>query len=813
MDFEQRSVWPDVRLTAETLERFQRLSLETLMAEACRSRDVGHGRIVSVSPKVFIPLTRLCRDVCGYCTFAHSPRPGQPAFMSIDDMLAVARAGVEAGCSEALFTLGEMPEQRYAVARQELEALGCATTIDYLVRSCEIILSETGLLPHVNPGIMTAGEMQALRKVAASQGIMLESTSARLLEKGGPHHGSKGKIPQVRIDTILEAGRLAIPFTTGILIGIGESREDRIESLLVIKAMHERYGHIQEVIVQNFQPKPGTRMAETPGAGFDELLWTASVARLVLGPAMNIQVPPNLSYDRFPELLAAGINDWGGVSPVTPDHVNPEANWPALDILRSATERAGLSLVPRLPVYPRYARDQKKWIDDALTTPLLRASDTEGWARSDSWAPGAAKPPQLPRPSALTQVDSKVERLLASAEGGTRLDAADITRLFAVRDGDFDAVIGAADRLRARVNGERVSYVVNRNINYTNICGYHCSFCAFAKGKNADHLRGKPYELDLEEVSRRVAEAWDRGATEVCMQGGIHPRFTGHSYLDFIAAAKRGASAIHIHAFSPLEVTHGASTLGVSVERYLRMLRDAGLGSLPGTAAEILDDEARQILCPDKLTSAQWLHVVGAAHEAGLRTTSTIMFGHVDHHAQWARHLLSLRDLQERTLGFTEFVPLPFVHMEAPLYFRGHARKGPTFREAVLMHAVARLVLHPLITNIQASWVKLGVEGIKACLAAGVNDLGGTLMNESISRAAGTEHGQEFPPGNMDAVIHAMGRAPRQRTALYANAPVDRVRQSYAAAPLQCISTSMQRRSPPRAQPFAARLTEDMHNG
>jgi FO synthase len=777
--------FPASDVVQRMLREIDDLSIGDLMDRSCVLRTKGHGNLISFSPKVFIPLTRLCRDACGYCTFAHPPRHGESAFLTIDEVLAIARAGVAAGCTEALFTLGELPEQRYRVARDELEHLGYASTIDYLVEACRQVLAETGLLPHVNPGILSSDEMARLRCVSASQGIMLESTSMGLLQKGGPHYGSLGKVPQTRVAMLAEAGRLAIPFTTGILIGIGETREDRIESLLVIKALHERFGHIQEVIVQNFQPKAGTRMANVPGASFEDLLWTAAAARLILGPAMNIQVPPNLSYERFPELLKAGINDWGGVSPVTPDHVNPEAAWPALDMLRDATARAGLTLLSRLPLYPRYWCDMTRWTDPAVRTPLLRAGDAEGWARADRWSPGLPFAPEISAPAPLYEVDPGMDRLLARAISGARLNGDDIARLFSARDGDLEAVVNAADALREATSGGIVRYVVNRNINYTNICAYRCTFCAFSKGKGADHLRGKPYDVDHDEIARRAAEAWGRGATEVCMQGGIHPRYTGRTYLDLLAAAKSGAPGIHVHAFSPLEVSHGASTLGISVERFLGMLRDAGLGSLPGTAAEILDDTARAVLCPDKLSAAEWLHVITTAHGAGLRTTSTIMFGHIDTPQQWATHLLSLRDLQERTGGFTEFVPLPFVHMEAPLYFRGRARKGPTFRETLLMHAVARLALHPLITNIQVSWVKLGPEGVKACLAAGANDLGGTLMNESISRAAGTEHGQEFAPEAMDDVIRTSGRTPAQRTTLYMAAAPDRVAASYSAPPLQ----------------------------
>lgn len=777
--------WPADTLVADWMAR---LAAPDLLAQAVAQKRVGHGDLVSFSPKVFIPLTQLCRDACGYCTFAHPPRKGQRAFLTAEEVLAIARAGAEAGCTEALFTLGERPEDRYRVAREELAQLGYGSTIEYLAAMSDLVVRETGLLPHLNAGVMGAEDLARLRRVSVSQGLMLEGTAGVLLARGGAHFGSKGKRPEARIATIAEAGRQAIPFTTGLLIGLGESRADRVQALLVIAALQAAHGHIQEVIIQNFQPKAGTRMANAPAPGMEELLWTTAAARLILGAQMNIQCPPNLSFERFPELLSAGINDWGGVSPVTPDHVNPEARWPALDTLRAATEAAGATLVARLPIYPAQYADRDRWVDAALHGPLMRAADATGWARADAWAPGiAGVEPRLP--TSPRRTDKGIAALLDRAAAGDRLGAGQIARLFQALGPEVDQILSAADALRAKVNGDAVRYVVNRNINYTNICAYHCSFCAFSKGKVADHLRGRPYLVDQDEVARRAAEAWDRGATEVCMQGGIHPSFTGQTYLDLLAAAKRGAPGIHVHAFSPLEVAHGAETLGLSVPRYLGMLQEAGLGSLPGTAAEILTDRARAILCPDKLTAQGWQDVIEAAHRAGLPTTATIMFGHIDTPQDWAEHLLALRDLQARTGGFTEFVPLPFVHMEAPLYHKGQSRKGPTFRETLLMHAVARLVLHPLIPNIQVSWCKLGAEGVRAALRAGVNDLGGTLMNESISRAAGTEHGQELPPDAMEALIRSAGRQPGQRTTLYREPPAAQVARSFGAADLAPLVT------------------------
>ena len=775
---------------AALLDELEKLPLPALLQRAYALRLEGHGRAMSFSPKVFIPLTRLCRDVCAYCTFAHTPTAGEPNFLGRDAVLRIAEAGAKAGCTEALFTLGERPEDRYEIARTWLASIGHSSTIGYLAEMAAAVQKETGLLVHVNPGVLTVDELKALRSVSVSQGLMLESSSDRLCEKGGPHYGSPGKRPAVRIATTAMAGELEIPFTSGILIGIGETRLERLESLLAIKELHQRYGHIQEVIVQNFRAKPGTRMVDAIEPTFDDLLWTAAAARIVLGRRMNIQVPPNLSDERFPELLQAGISDWGGISPVTPDHVNPEAPWPTLQRLEKATESAGLNLIRRLPLYPGYVRDARRWVDPKQIPSVLRASDSEGWARADPWSPGLSIP-LAPLATGRNTRPILLEAIIHDARAGQRLDEEEVVQLFSARGSEVEAVLCAADELRETVSGDTVRYVVNRNINYTNICEYRCTFCAFSKGKTSDALRGKPYNISLEEVARRAKEAWDRGATEVCMQGGIHPSFTGRTYLDLLAAVKNAVPGLHVHAFSPLEVTHGATTLDISIERFLGMLRDAGLGSLPGTAAEILDDEVRAVLCPDKLNSAEWLAVVETAHRVGLRTTATIMFGHMESIRSWARHLLHIRDLQQRTGGFTEFVPLPFVHMEAPLYFRGLARKGPTYRETVLMHAVSRLVLHTLIENIQVSWVKLGDNGVRGCLSAGANDLGGTLMNESISRAAGTEHGQEKGPAEMDELILSMGRVPEQRTTLYCSPAKERHRQSYLAAPLAPITIEL----------------------
>lgn len=760
------------------------------MAEARQIRDQGFRNLVTYSRKVFIPLTRLCRDVCHYCTFAQSPKEVSSAYLSVESVLETVRQGAAGGCKEALFTLGERPELRHRMARDALDKMGFASTIDYLAHVAGRVLAEAGVLPHINAGSLTLPEIEALRPVSASMGMMLESGSPALAARGGPHFGSPDKTPERRLDTIRWAGMARVPFTTGLLIGIGETRADRIEDLLALRELHEKYGHVQEIIIQNFRAKARTRMADWPEPGLDELLWTIAVARLIFGPSMSIQAPPNLSPCVLPRLVAAGVNDWGGVSPITPDFVNPEAPWPHLQALEDQTRAAGKHLHERLTIYPAYATEDGKWLDGAVRTAVLQMVDAEGYPRLDHWLPGKgiAMPREVVQavsaPVETAEVDPVLADIVARAGAGNLLSESDIVRLFQARGAEFGYVCQAADRLRHLANGEVVTYVVNRNISYTNICYFNCQFCAFSKGKHSKELAGRPYDLEHGEIARRVQEAWQRGGTEVCLQGGIHPSYTGRTYLDILATIRAVAPKIHIHAFSPLEVSQGAKTLGLPIEDFLRQLRQAGLGTLPGTAAEILDDEVRAIICPDKINTAEWLHVVESAHRAGLKTTATIMFGHVDRLRHWARHLVRVRDLQARSGGFTEFVPLPFVSGQAPMGLKKRARQGPTLRECILMHSVARLVLRGHIDNIQTSWVKMGDTGVALCLAAGASDLGGTLMNETITRAAGAEHGQEKPPADMEALIRAAGRMPRQRTTLYGEAPPEQIGSSFAAAPL-----------------------------
>ena len=761
----------------EALELVKVKDIKKLMDLASYIRDEGHNNVISYSRKIFIPLTKLCRDFCHYCTFAENPNKQNQSFMTKDEVMKLVKQGEAYGCKEALFTLGEKPEKRYSIARDELKSLGHKTTISYLEEVARLVISDSNLLPHINAGTMSRDELKKLKEVSVSQGLMLESSSNRLVKKGGPHYGSKDKLPKVRLETIRLAGLEKIPLTSGILIGIGETRIERIQSLLELRKLNEKFGHIQEIIIQNFRAKKGTKMANAKEPEVNDLAWTIAVARIIFGKDMNIQAPPNLSKGKLKILINSGINDWGGISPLTPDFVNPEAPWPNISNLSRITSQcsgfngARKILTERLAIYPHYAVKGEIWLDNSITANVIQLSDREGFARDDLWTAGnSILPPKIFRKKSdskkilmKTEFDEILEKVLNKNSWNEK----EIEKLLISRGEDFENVCNAANYLRKMESGDFVTYTINRNINYTNICTFSCGFCAFCKGKMSQNLRGKPYNLNLKEIIRRSEEAWERGATEVCLQGGIHPNYTGKTYLEICEAIKSNVPEIHIHAFSPLEVWQGAKTLDIPVRDFLLQLKDVGLGSLPGTAAEVLDDEIRAIICPDKLSTNQWLSVMGEAHKLGFKTTATLMFGHVEKTKNLARHFLRLLELQKETGGFTEFVPLPYVHMESPLFLKGKARKGPTFKESVLIHAVARLILYPHFSNIQTSWVKMGPEGAKICLNSGANDLGGTLMNESITRAAGATHGQEMSPERMNDLIKNIRRIPKQRNTIY----------------------------------------------
>ncbi len=757
------------------INEIENLPVNALFELADGIRKENYRNIITYSPKVFIPLTKLCQDRCGYCTFAEPPARLEAPYMEEEEILSVAKAGKAAGCHEALFTLGERPELRYPYAKEWLSSRGYSSTVEYLVAMSKLVLEETGLLPHANAGALHHDEMLALRDVSASQGMMLESIEPDL----ACHRNSPDKTPERRIATLNNAGELEIPFTTGILVGMGESKHSRVESLLAIAQIQEKYGHIQEVIIQNFLPKSGTAMHKHPPCPEDDFLETVALARILLPKEIHIQAPPNLSDD-FKKLLTVGIDDWGGVSPVTKDYVNPERPWPELEKLKQITESEGFELAPRLTIYPEFASNLKKWVSPQVAFPVMELSDSSGYASSDPLAPNqefeelseenwfSGSPGNLP--DLLTSNGKSSGAINEAVEGiksGEEANAEILELFLSARGSEVSAVADLADFLRKEAVGDQVTWVANRNINYTNVCTFKCRFCGFSKGPLSLNLRGAPYLLEIEEIASRVAEAARAGATEVCLQGGIHPDFDGNYYIEVAKAVRDAVPGIHIHGFTALEVLEGARRLDEPLESYLRRLMDAGLASLPGTAAEILDDEIRKDLCPDKINTEEWLEVHRTAHKIGLRSNVTMMFGSIEHPRHWVKHLLLCRDLQKETGGFTEFVGLPFVHMASPIYLQQKSRRGPTFRETLLLHAVARIAYNKLIPNIQASWVKIGFDGVRQLLQAGVNDLGGTLIDENISRAAGAQHGQMVKKSDFEDLVAPLGRTLVQRNTLY----------------------------------------------
>ncbi|MEM8705249.1 MAG: 5-amino-6-(D-ribitylamino)uracil--L-tyrosine 4-hydroxyphenyl transferase CofH [Actinomycetota bacterium] len=769
---------------------------DDLFALARARRAEAFGSVVTYSPKVFIPLTMLCRDKCGYCTFAQPPARLDKPYLDPEDVLDIARRGAELGCHEALFTLGENPEARYPVARDWLNRHGYESTVHYVAAMAQLVLDETGLLPHGNTGAMNPDELALLRTVTPSQGMMLES----LRDDLEAHRGAPDKLPERRLETLEWAGEQQIPYTTGILVGIGENRDDRIEALQAIAASHARHGHVQEVIVQNFLPKPGTSMHKAEPCPRDVYLDAIALARVILPLDVHVQAPPNLSDD-FGDLLDAGVSDWGGVSPVTADHVNPERPWPDLDRLAEITEAKGYTLAPRLTIHPSFARDPERWLDPGLHFPVADRSDSDGYARDDEgsvwpertmerakvddgaefeltgtissqWYVGTGADPETLIPGEPFATGA-VKEVLDGVRAGQDVDFDEILTLFRARGREVAAVAQVADELRQEIVGDTVTWVANRNINYTNVCTFKCRFCGFSKGPLSLNLRGTPYLLELDDIADRTIEAAEAGATEVCLQGGIHPKFDGDYYIDVARAVHEAVPGMHIHGFTALEVTEGAKRNEESLADYLTRLKEAGQKSLPGTAAEILHDDVRATLCPDKINTEEWLEAHRIAHSVGLGSNVTIMFGSIERPEHWVHHILRTRALQEETGGFTEFVGLPFVHMASPIYLQKKARRGPTFREVVLMHAVARIAYRGRIDNIQGSWVKLGFNSITQLLQAGANDLGGTLMDENISRAAGADHGTEVTAEDFRRVVEPLGRTLVQRTTLYGRPDLD----------------------------------------
>lgn len=754
---------------------FLDLSTSELLSRARQIKFRTYGNAITFSPKVFIPLTMLCQDRCGYCTFAKPPAHLTSPYMQLDEVVKIALAGQELGCSEALFTLGEKPEARYQAARDFLQTLDLTSTTGYLYQAAKKVLEETSLIPHLNAGALSFEEFAALKGVSGSQGMMVETLRPNI----EAHKLSPDKTPERRLQALTDAGKAKVPFTTGILVGIGESEQDRVEALESIRDIALQYNHIQEVIIQNFLPKAHTLMSHHPPAVREEFIRAIALARIILPANVHLQAPPNLSDD-LDEILAAGIDDLGGISPLTIDHVNPERAWPDLSVLERSLSAQGLHLIPRLPIYPEFSTGE--WISDNLAYQIKLNSDAMGYARTDSWVSGGdSEPPFLvevektsghPRWTlvselGLTQQTTEITEICDDALRGILPDEGQIETLFSAHGADLHYVISTADQLRKEISGDTVTFVANRNINYTNVCSFKCRFCAFSKGPLSLNLRGTPYLLDMDEITSRVIEAEQAGATEVCLQGGIHPNFDAEYYLAVIEAVKAGSPNIHIHAFSALEIHEGARRSGVDVGQYLARCKEAGLKSLPGTAAEILCDDIRETLCPDKIRTERWLEIHEEAHKVGLKSNITIMFGTFEAPRHWARHIAITRELQKRSGGFTEFVPLPFVHMASPIFLQKKARRGPTFREALLMHAVARIAYQHLVPNIQASWVKMGIDGARQLLKSGTNDLGGTLMDENISRAAGAVHGQQLTRDDFIKLVEPLQRRVAQRSTLY----------------------------------------------
>lgn len=764
---------------AEALLAVTGTDLDRLLALAGAVRDAGgeaSGRpgVITYSRKVFVPLTTLCRDRCHYCVFVDTPsqllKKHKPAYMSAEQVLAVARQGAALGCKEALLTLGDRPEDRWPEARAWLDAHGYSSTLDYVGAMARLITAETGLLAHLNPGVMSHAELLALRPTAPSMGMMLETTSRRLFEVAGQvHFGSPDKDPALRLRVVDDAGRARVPFTTGILVGIGETLRDRAESLVALRDAHERHGHVQEVIVQNFRAKPRTAMRGAPDAALLEYVAAVAVARLVLGPRMRVQVPPNLSDpDEFALLVRAGADDWGGVSPLTADHVNPERPWPHLADLAARTAELGFDLRERLTAHPEYIREPEVWLDPALHAPVAALAEpvsglaavTDSGKAPVSAAPAsspAARHLNLSQPPATagattgaTTAGADVRRLAETAASDPlALDDAEWETLLRATGADLDALAATADDVRRYTVGEAVTLVVNRNLTST---GFRAAGRAAAD------------EFDLDDVAAIAADAQDLEATEICVQGRLPDAEDPHTYLEIARTVKAAAPGIHLHAYRPQDVRDLADRGGLGLAGALAALRDAGVDTVPGTGVKVLSERVRALIAPGDLDIDAWIETITAAHGAGLRSSSVLFYGHVETATERIAHLRRLRALQTDTAGFTEFVPIP---LPAPLGGLPLVPGRAPLDEHRAMVAVSRLLLSGSIPHIQIPWTRVGRDAAAALLQSGGDDLGGTLLDGRVRPEAGVEVGLELPVADAAALAARLFRPFRLRTTDY----------------------------------------------
>lgn len=743
---------------------------ERLLALAGSVRDAGlaaSGRpgVITYSRKVFVPLTTLCRDRCHYCVFVDTPgqllKKHKPAFMSPEQVLAVVRQGQAMGCKEVLLTLGDRPEDRWPEARAWLDEHGFGSTIEYVAHIARLVTAETGLLAHANPGVMSEDELRMLRPAAPSMGMMLETTSRRLFEEPGQvHFGSPDKDPAVRLEVIDAAGRERVPFTTGILVGIGETEHDRAASLVAIRDAHERHqvagqGHVQEVIVQNFRAKPRTAMQGAPDADLLEYVAAVAVARLVMGPRMRIQVPPNLSdAGEFGLLVRAGADDWGGVSPLTADHVNPERPWPHLDDLARMTAELGFALRERLTAQPEFVLDAETWIDPALRPAVAALADAgTGLAAAPAVAP--FRPSRLPvqeaeERRASTAPGPGVRRLAeAAAADPLTLDDADWVRLLGATGDDLDVLAATADDVRRYTVGEAVTLVVNRNLTST--------------GLRAAPT-GEAAAFTLDDVGAIAADAWDLGATELCVQGRLDADAEPTGYLDIARAAKAAAPGLHLHAYRPQDVWDLADRTGLGLDGSLSAMREAGVDTVPGTGVKVLSERVRGLVAPTDLEIDRWVEGITTAHRAGFRSTSVIFYGHVETAAERIAHLRRLRAIQDETGGFSEFVPIP---LPGPAGGVPLVPGRAALDEHRAMVAVSRLLLSGSIPHVQIPWTRVGRAASAVLLQSGGDDLGGALLDGRVKPEAGIEHGLELPVTDAAALVARLFRPFRLRTTTY----------------------------------------------